>query len=103
MGFWDAVVLMFLIGAIAWLRAQRHGGGISDRLERRGGHSALPDSRESELEAEIAELRKRIAVLERIATEERKSRDIAAEIEALRDAPSRESPTSQESRIKGVN
>jgi hypothetical protein len=103
MGFWDAVVLMFLIGAVAWLRAQRHGGGISDRLERRGRHTALPDSRESELEAEIVELHKRIAVLERIATEERKSRDIAAEIEALRDSPPHDDRTSQESRLKGIN
>jgi hypothetical protein len=103
MGFWDAVVLMFLIGAVAWLRAQRHGAGGSDRLDRRGRHSALPDSRESELEAEIAELHKRIAVLERIATEERKSRDIAAEIEALRDAPRPESGTSPERRPTGID
>jgi hypothetical protein len=96
MGFWDAVVLMFLIGAVAWLRANRHRAGISgpDRRERT---FALPDSREGELEAEITELRKRIAVLERIATDERKSRDIAAEIEALRDGP----PI--ESRMKGIN
>ena len=45
------------------------------------------DGREHELEDEIAELQRRIAVLERIATDERKSRDIAAEIEALRDPP----------------
>jgi hypothetical protein len=103
MGFWDAVVLMFLIGAVVWLRANRQGAGMSDKLERPGRHTALHESREGELEAEIAELRKRIAVLERIATEERKSRDIAAEIEALRDSPTRGNPTLEESRIKGIN
>jgi hypothetical protein len=103
MGFWDAVVLMFLIGAVVWLRANRHGADIAGRFDRRGRRAALPDSRESELEAEIAELHKRIAVLERIATEERKTRDIAAEIEALRDSPPRENPVSPESRTKGID
>ncbi|MEY2942164.1 MAG: hypothetical protein RLY97_178 [Pseudomonadota bacterium] len=49
-----------------------------------------PSPRENELQHEVEELRKRIAVLERItteanSTEARRSRDIAAEIESLRD------------------
>jgi len=94
MGFWDAVVLMFLIGAIAWLRSAKYrAGALPDRLlpdrllsdrRRSSGRQIEPSNRESELESEITELRKRIAVLERIATEERKSREIAAEIESLR-------------------
>jgi hypothetical protein len=88
MHFWDAVVLIFLISAVAWLRSNRSNrSGLPDRIGRRRDRRALPDKRESELEAEITELHQRIAVLERIATDERKSRDIAAEIEALRDAP----------------
>jgi len=84
MHFWDAVVLMVAIGAFAWVRAGRHRSGGYD-----GGSDtrATPDDRERELEAEIVDLRKRIAVLERIATDERKSREIAAEIEALRERP----------------
>ncbi len=78
MGFWDAIVVIVLIVSIAYLRSGRYrSGGPADR--------ALPGAAEPELEREITELRKRIAVLERIATDERKSRDIAAEIESLRD------------------
>ena len=38
-----------------------------------------------ELEREVADLKKRLAVLERIATDDRQSKAIAHEIEALRD------------------
>lgn len=80
MDFWDAVVLIVLIVAVAWLRSAKYRAGAAPIQQRLAG------SREGELEHEIAELRKRIAVLERIATDERKSREIAAEIEALRDS-----------------
>ncbi len=87
MHFWDAVVLIFLISAVVWLRSNRSPAGLLDRPRGRRDRRELADNREGELEAEIVELHKRIAVLERIATDERKSRDIAAEIEALRDGP----------------
>ena len=41
--------------------------------------------REAELKAEIEHLRERLHVLERIATDDREAKRIAAEIEALRD------------------
>ena len=77
MGFWDAVVLIVLIVSIAWLRSTKYRVRVPD--------SVLPAMRDNGLEREVVELRKRIAVLERIATDERKSREIAAEIESLRD------------------
>jgi hypothetical protein len=87
-GFFDAVLIIGLILAVGYLRSARNGGGgLGERLAfrgRRDGPDQL-DGRETALEAEIVELRKRIAVLERIATDERKSREIAAEIEKLRD------------------
>ncbi len=46
---------------------------------------ALPSARENELQAELEKLRERIKVLERIATDDRKSISLANEIEALRD------------------
>lgn len=75
MSFWSAVVAIVAIAAFAWVRAQRYRGG------------SLPEagSREPELEREIEQLRKRIAVLERIAIEERGGDRLAREIEALRD------------------
>jgi hypothetical protein len=78
MSFWTAVVVIFAIASITWLRAQKlRGEKPGFRLE---GHG----EREHELEGEIENLRKRIAVLERIATDERREKDLAREIEALR-------------------
>ncbi|MBB4858201.1 type II secretory pathway component PulJ [Novosphingobium chloroacetimidivorans] len=76
MSFWSAIVAIVAILAFAWVRAQQHRGGTS--LDN-------APSREPELEREIEQLRKRIAVLERIAIEERGGDRLAREIEALRD------------------
>lgn len=78
MSFGTVIVVLFAIAAVTWLRAQKH------------RHGAAPDgyvsSREPELEREVQQLRQRIAVLERIAIEERGGGDrLAREIEALRD------------------
>ncbi|MDE8653079.1 hypothetical protein [Novosphingobium album (ex Liu et al. 2023)] len=78
MSFWSAVVLLFLIGSITWLRAQKY-RAKGDRIE----PAFL--SGDAELEREVQELRKRVAVLERIATDEKKEADLARQIEALRD------------------
>jgi hypothetical protein len=79
MSFWSAVV--FIVGIVAYTILRLNG----KTAIRNSRHQALPDPRSREFEAEIANLRERIAVLERIATDERGSRDIAREIEALRD------------------
>jgi hypothetical protein len=91
--FFNTIVIVVAILAFVWLRSTRGRDGMADRFvnSRRRDRGVISDGREGELEAEIAELHKRIAVLERIATDERKSRDIAAEIEALRGAPPAES------------
>lgn len=75
MSFGTVIVVIFAISAVTWLRAQKY---------RRGGSLDAPDSREAELEREIEQLRQRIAVLERIAIEERGGDKLAREIEALR-------------------
>jgi hypothetical protein len=76
MSFGTVVVVLFAIAAVTWLRAQKL---------RDGAPLGGVGSREPELEREIQELRKRIAVLERIAIEERGGDQLAREIEALRD------------------
>jgi hypothetical protein len=50
-------------------------------------HKAHPGgtAREAELERELADLRERVKVLERIATDGNDTRALAAEIDALRD------------------
>ncbi|MEW9855400.1 hypothetical protein [Novosphingobium sp. M1R2S20] len=73
MSFGTAVVVIFAIAAITWLRAQKQRGGLGT------------GPREAELEREVEQLRQRIAVLERIALDERGGDSLAREIEALRD------------------
>jgi hypothetical protein len=76
MSFGTAVVVIFAIAAWAWLRAQKYRG--ENALTGRG-------ATDPELERKVEQLRQRIAVLERIATEERGGDRLAREIEALRD------------------
>jgi hypothetical protein len=76
MSFGAVIVALFAIAAVAWLKAQKY---------RTGDTTGVPGSREPELEREITQLRQRIAVLERIAIEERGGDRLAREIEALRD------------------
>ncbi|MET1756625.1 hypothetical protein ABVV53_14370 [Novosphingobium sp. RD2P27] len=73
MSFGTAIVVIVAIAAVTWLRAQKN----------RGGHGSPPH--DAELEREVEQLRQRIAVLERIAIEERDGDRLAREIEALRD------------------
>ena len=83
MSFWTAVVVLFAIGCVTWLKSQRY-RALGDKRDRTAGgydHTA----REHELEREVETMRKRIAVLERIATDERRGKDLAREIDALRD------------------
>lgn len=77
MSFWTAVVVLFAIASITWLRAQKYRALGHDRP----GNPA----REEELEQQVEKLRKRIAVLERIAIDERRGDDLAREIESLRE------------------
>ncbi len=87
MTFFEALVAIIAICAFAFMRSQkyRHRGQADD------ARAPLIDShREAELTSEVTELRKRIAVLERIATDAnttdaRNTRAIADEIESLRD------------------
>lgn len=78
MSFGTAIVAIIAIIAFAAMRIarynsqQNHQPPVDDRLLR-------------ERDEEIAQLRERIQVLERIVTEDRETRAIADEIESLRD------------------
>lgn len=99
MSFWTAAVVIVAILSITAMRIARYRAGILDHRESwrehnrglgRGHGPALPSPREEELTREVEELRDRIAVLERIATDansssERRSKAISDEIDALRD------------------
>ena len=96
MSFWTAIVVIVAIGAIASaVRARLNAkAGITEdymgnqTLSR--ANDAERDAREAAAQEEIAELKERIAVLERIATDAnsndaRQRAAIASEIEALRE------------------
>ncbi len=81
-----AIVLIVLIVAISGMLSRRKRS--QQEIERRA--EELPSQREKELENEVTELRERIQVLERIATDHNSSeameaRRIAAEIENLKE------------------
>lgn len=91
MDFGTALVVVAGIGAMWSLKSQRLRTGGSPFHRGRRGHGApepdavLPSPRENELQKEVEALRERIHVLERIATDGRKTRDLADEIESLRE------------------
>lgn len=82
MSFWTAIVVIVgIVMIVQVIRSRR------DRMAAVESEKArtIDNARERELEAEIAELKERIKVLERIACDERKQLGLADEIESLRD------------------
>lgn len=90
MTFWSAMVAIVAILAFTSARIARYRAGLGDPMRHlhalRGMAPQGPSPRELELEKELDDLRQRIAVLERIATEDRHSKSIAHEIESLRNS-----------------
>lgn len=88
MSFWSAMVAIVAILAFTSARIARYRAGLGDPVRHRhalhGAAPQVPSPRELELEKEVDDLRQRIAVLERIVTEDRHSKAIAQEIESLR-------------------
>lgn len=80
MSFWSAVVA--IVAIIAWanirMNRDRHRAGGGQPLDHDPTYTAS-------LEREVADLRKRLEVLERIATDEGETRRLSREIESLRD------------------
>jgi hypothetical protein len=79
MDFWIAIVAIVAITSLAKVMRSRH--IAMARIEAVRGDSA----ENAALLREVADLRQRIAVLERIVTENRSSLTLASEIDALRD------------------
>jgi len=85
-----AIVLIVLISAIAGVMRSRSRTADPGSRNRDRTEDAAVSGREQELQREVIDLRERIKVLERIATEAnsaetRDTRAIADEIERLRD------------------
>jgi hypothetical protein len=85
--------MVIVAGIGAWYSLKAKGVHIGRPLRQRhaGGEPqsetapVATSTRESELQREVEQLRERIHVLERIATDSRKPHALAAEIESLRD------------------
>lgn len=85
MSFWNAVVIIVAIIAFANIQMTKH--------RARGDRVAPPPEparmvtgqREAELQREVEDLRERVKVLERIATDGRSTAALANEIESLRE------------------
>jgi hypothetical protein len=83
------VIVAIVVSGVVRLARIKH--GTDYRSYRRGRGQPLldpaqPSPRELELQKEVEDLRERIHVLERIATDGRSTKALAAEIESLRDA-----------------
>ena len=90
MNMWVAIVLMVAIISVAQVLQARHRARHGITTDAMGNEKPLAPPTNPALEREVEELRERVKVLERIATDSNstqatESRQIAAEIEALRE------------------
>lgn len=89
MSFWTAAVIIVAILALAEVIKSKHRSQRAGEKRHRNEQAALP-TEDGDARREIEELRERIKVLERIATDGNtldasETRRISQEIEALRD------------------
>jgi hypothetical protein len=81
---WSAIVLIVALLVIGHLVRSHQNAKMGYGTDKEGNPVGSP-ARERELQAEIEQLRERLEVLERIATDDRETRRLAAEIETLRE------------------
>ena len=84
MSFWTAIVVMVAIFAFASVIRSKHNARLGYGTDDEGKPIGNPQ-REAELRREVEELRERVQVLERIATDDTEAKRLSAEIERLRD------------------
>lgn len=85
MSFWTAVVIMSAIWAVAGVINAKHRARHGITMDHATGNERLVAEADPALKREVEELRERVKVLERIATEDRETKRLSAEIESLRD------------------
>jgi len=84
MSFWTAIVVIVAIVAVTEVMKAKHRARHGITTDHMGNEKPLMREN-TELKREIEDLRERVKVLERIATEDRDTRRLSAEIESLRD------------------
>ncbi|MBN9506485.1 MAG: hypothetical protein J0I69_10700 [Altererythrobacter sp.] len=84
MSFWTAIVVIVAIVAVTEVMKAKHRARHGITTDHMGNEKPLMREN-TELKREIEDLRERVKVLERIATEDRDTKRLSAEIESLRD------------------
>ena len=85
MSFWTAVVVIVAIIAVAEVIKAKHRARHGITTDMMGNEKPVAPLTNPALEREVEELRERVKVLERIATEDRETKLLSAEIESLRE------------------
>jgi broad specificity phosphatase PhoE len=80
MNLWEMIVVVVIIGAFVKMYLARH--GITE--DRQGNQILRSDPDADRLREEVRALKERLAVLERIATDNNRAADLDREIDRLR-------------------
>ncbi len=83
MSFWTAAVIVFAIWGVVQIYTRRHDRELGVTRDE-DGNPVFPPNDDREAQREIKELRERIKVLERIATDDSEAKRLANEIDDLR-------------------
>ena len=84
MNMWTFIFLISIAGLIYSAWKQKHLAQHGMYADMEGKPHPIDKQREAALQREVEELRERVKVLERIATEDRETHRLSAEIDALR-------------------
>ena len=84
MSFWTAIVVIVAIVCVAEVIKARHRAHHGITTDVMGNEKPIEPPVNRALEREVEELRERVKVLERIATEDRETKLLSEEIESLR-------------------
>ena len=84
MTFWTAVVIIVALGCLAEVLKTMYRAKHGITTDMMGNEKPL-ERENRELTREVEDLRERLHVLERIATEDRETKLLSAKIESLRD------------------
>ena len=85
MSLWTAIVAIVALICIAEIIKSRHRTDAGITTDMMGNEKPIAPPTNPALEREVQELRERVKVLERIATEDRETKLLSSEIERLRE------------------
>ena len=87
MSMWTAIMIIAIVAILGKPENfhAKHRARHGDITDARGNEQPIAPPTNPALEREVPELRERVKVLERIATEDRETKLLSAEIESLRE------------------